>query len=157
MTPITFFVPGHARTKGSKRIVHAKNGKSLMIESGEKLSRPWRIDVKASAERAMDGYELFTGPVKLTARFVFTRPQGHYHTGKKAGQLKSWVPCYFAGGQGFDLDKLLRLIGDCFIGVAFKDDSQIAEIVADKRYGETPGVTITIEPLDGFIETKGFP
>ena len=42
-----------------------------------------------------------------------------------------------------DLDKLVRAVLDGLTGAAFKDDSQVVELMASKRYAPQ-GVTITV-------------
>ena len=46
-----------------------------------------------------------------------------------------------------DLDNLQKYILDCLNGLAFKDDSQICEIRAKKRYATNPSTLIRMIPL----------
>lgn len=43
-----------------------------------------------------------------------------------------------------DLDNCIKIISDSLNGIAYKDDSQIVAVVADKYYSDTPRVEIRI-------------
>jgi Holliday junction resolvase RusA-like endonuclease len=43
-----------------------------------------------------------------------------------------------------DIDNVAKAICDSINGVAYRDDSQIVCIIAEKRYAETPRVRVTI-------------
>ena len=46
-----------------------------------------------------------------------------------------------------DLDNIVKLIADGLNGIAYKDDTQIVEIVAMKFYSDKPRVEVQIEDL----------
>ena len=46
-----------------------------------------------------------------------------------------------------DLDNFVKSILDGMNGVAFADDSQVVEIAASKRYGDKPGVWVSLTAL----------
>lgn len=57
-----------------------------------------------------------------------------------------------------DFDNLLKTVADALQGVAFRNDSQIADAVIRKRYSETPRMKIVIWPIGpepGPIEHAG--
>lgn len=47
-----------------------------------------------------------------------------------------------------DLDNLVKFVKDCLNGIAWKDDSQITSLIADKFYGLEARTVITISPVD---------
>jgi hypothetical protein len=59
------------------------------------------------------------------------------------------------------LDKLIRAVLDGLTGVAYEDDQQVVRLTAQKAYGETEGVYITmrertsgdIRPIKDFVTT----
>ena len=73
---------------------------------------------KAGGAMAEDGY------VTMTMLFTFVRPKSV----KAKKRLDMTVKP--------DLDKLCRTVLDALTGVAYKDDSQVIGIIANKRYGE---------------------
>ena len=68
--------------------------------------------------RAEDGY------VTMTMLFTFVRPKSVKAKKRPDMTVKP------------DLDKLCRTVLDALTGVAYKDDSQVIGIIANKRYGE---------------------
>lgn len=113
-----------------------------------KNTKPWRESVAAEAAKVMDemGLEIITGPVKIEVYFLFSRPKGHYGTGRNASILKAGAPLHHSKKP--DTDKLLRAIGDALTGVVIRDDCQIAEFHGYKYYAtRSPGAEIIINEL----------
>jgi crossover junction endodeoxyribonuclease RusA len=140
---ITIEVRGLPAPQGSKRHV----GRGIMVESSKAVG-PWREAVRAEAQRAMpvNGGGWFDGPVSLLAIFSLPRPKGHYGTGRNAGIIRASAPPFPAGRP--DLDKLLRAVLDGLTaGGAWRDDSQVARLMAQKVWGQ-PGCRIEIEDLE---------
>lgn len=79
---------------------------------------------------------MIEGPAAVSLEFSVPKPKS---APKKRDVLPHKRP---------DLDKLVRAALDAMSGVAFRDDAQIVDITATKRYG-TPGVYVRIEQLDG--------
>lgn len=154
---ITFHVPGTPRTQGNKRAVPLKgrngewikaaNGatKTVMMESG-KYHASWRQDVRAALMAAHQGPPL-EGPVKVSMLFYFRRPEHHY--GKKKGEryLKPSAPMWHSSLG--DIEKLVRTVNDAMSGIAFADDKQVAQLIAQKQWSFDggPGVSVIIETL----------
>lgn len=107
--------------------------------SNEKLLLPWRAAVAACAHDAMSDAPPTPVPVVLEAAFGVKRPKGHYGTGRNAGSLRASAPPFPAVNP--DLDKLARAVLDALTGIAYRDDAQVVELLASKRYG-TPGVAV---------------
>ena len=62
--------------------------------------------------------------------FRFKRPKSHYRSN---GLLKQSAPAYLIVKKN-DLDKLVRSTLDALTGIAFKDDCQVTNLSATKRY-----------------------
>jgi Holliday junction resolvase RusA-like endonuclease len=140
---ISFTVPGVPAPQGS--LTRTSYG----VRQSNPQTMPWRNAVAAAALEASNGGELYAGPVRLEATFVFARPRGHYRTGRHAGLLKPSAPLWRT--QAPDLDKLLRAVCDALTGVVVVDDAQIVETTARKCYGGpnfVPGAWIIIEPIN---------
>lgn len=124
--------------QGSKR--HVGNGR--MIESSAKV-KPWREAVRQEALKT--NQPISDQPIFLHLRFLFNRPRGHYNA---RGIIKPSAP--HTPTTRPDLDKLCRSTLDGLTGVLFRDDSQVAFIVASKDYampGELEGVHIEINEI----------
>jgi crossover junction endodeoxyribonuclease RusA len=137
---LQFHVHGDPVPQGSKR--HVGNG--IMVESSKHL-KPWREDVKQSI-LALDLYAPLTGPVEVEMLFWIRRPKSHFGTGRNADTLKPNAPDYVPNRP--DLDKLARAVLDAMQAASLlTDDSQVAVLTAQKRYGRTPGLRANVRPL----------
>lgn len=123
-------VPQGSMVRGSRGGVHASNDARL---------KPWRSTIFAAAVEAMDGRDLWAGPVAVDLVFTVARPKGHWRTGRRSGELRPSAPATPTSNP--DLDKLTRAVLDALTGTVFRDDAQVVDLQAAKRYG-TPGVRI---------------
>lgn len=127
---VSFTVPGLPQPQGSSRAFVTKAGKAVVTSANPKL-RSWRLDV-ATAARAVWPGGPYTGPVLLYLDFQFSRPKGHYGSGKNAQVLKASAPV--AHTQKPDLDKLTRATLDALKGILYRDDSQVDGLRATKGW-----------------------
>ncbi len=84
--------------------------------------------------------EPLRGPVRLEVRAVFEPPPS-WSRKKRAAALNGWHT------QKPDLDNLVKAIQDGLNRVAFADDSQVAEKVCVKVWGETAVTQVTVTEL----------
>jgi len=147
-------VRGIPAPQGSKRHV----GGGRMVEQSKAVG-PWREAVRAETQLVMatEGRTMTwaglpdpgpkTGPVKVELTFGMLRPKGHYRTGRNAHLLRVGAPARPAGKP--DLDKLARAVLDGLTaGGAWKDDSQVVVLVAEKLYAAGPGCRIVVTDLE---------
>lgn len=74
------------------------------------------------------------GPLRLYVKWCYP-----LRNTKTDGQYKDTKP---------DLDNAQKLLQDCMTGVGFwVDDSQIASLICEKFWAETPGIYIRLEKL----------
>jgi crossover junction endodeoxyribonuclease RusA len=135
----TFHVVGITPApQGSKRHV----GGGRMIESSAKV-KPWREAIRQEALKT--GLAISDQPIYLHLLFRFRRPQGHYNA---KGEIKGSARIEHITRP--DLDKLCRSTLDGLTGTLFRDDSQVAFLVASKEYcllGELEGCQIEIREI----------
>lgn len=143
-----FFVPGTPVPKGSaKAFVHRRTGRAIVRQDNAERQKPWASAISYTAQQR--GCRPAHGPVRIELWFRMPRPKNHYGTGRNAGVLKRGAKIYHTSTP--DLDKLVRLVKDALTGVAWSDDSQVAEVAASKTYDECPGVVVEIlELAEGF-------
>jgi crossover junction endodeoxyribonuclease RusA len=141
MTAIHLRVYGLPAAQGSKRHV----GRGVMIESSKRV-KPWRSDVVTAALAVYDG-PLIEGAVGVSMVFLFARPKGHF--GRKG--LKPSAPQHLTSHAAGDLDKLCRSTLDGLSagagGTLLRDDSQVVNLTASKRYcvgEERPGAIVSV-------------
>jgi Holliday junction resolvase RusA-like endonuclease len=97
---------------------------------------PWREAIRAEVQRQV--MVPLAGAVACEITFRMPRPQGHYGTGRNAGQVRKGAPDFPASKP--DLDKLCRAVLDGLTdGGAWKDDGQVVMLLAGKIYPE-PGM-----------------
>lgn len=90
--------------------------------------------------------EPLLGPVSVRIEAVFEIP-------------KSWSRKKSAEAHGAphiqrpDLDNCMKAILDGLNRIAFADDSQVAEMVLRKRWGDVAGTTVWISPVGGELFT----
>jgi Holliday junction resolvase RusA-like endonuclease len=85
--------------------------------------------------------EPLEGPVRMVAEFVYAFPKSWSKKKRDALGIKykDTKP---------DLDNLEKIVGDALNGVAWIDDSQIADKGGSRKvYGDMPGLRVTIEAL----------
>ncbi len=91
------------------------------------------------------------GALKVNLKFYFQRPKNHYRSGKFSNQLKKNISGNYKTNKP-DLDNLTKLVLDSLENCGFfRNDSQIASIVADKYYcelSEEPRTEINISFLN---------
>jgi Holliday junction resolvase RusA-like endonuclease len=136
-----FTVYGEAATGGSKIPGRTKNGR-LYVRDDNPRGKDWKERVGQVAGELMKNRELYAGPLLLNVTFYRPRPKGHF-TGK--GALTRSAPKHPTTKP--DLTKLIRPLEDALRGVVFKDDAQICETQARKRYGEPARVEVKVMVL----------
>lgn len=84
--------------------------------------------------KSAPGAKMLEGPLRVTYRATFEPPAKAPNATWKASKP--------------DVDNLAKLSLDSLNGILFKDDAQIVELIAQKRYGLPEGVTITVEQIE---------
>ena len=103
--------------------------------------KPWEARIAAAGHDALDGGELLDGPLSVMVDFYFSRPTGHFGTGRNAGQVRAGAPVHMVTKP--DLDKLVRAL-DALSGIVWRDDNQVVALVAAKHYGTPQRLEVSI-------------
>lgn len=155
-------VYGQPAPQGSKRHV----GRGVMVESSKAL-KPWREAVKwaalESVRLTMDEHDVrpiragvLDGALAVQMVFTFTRPRGHYGTGRNAAFLRPSAPRFPQGPP--DLSKLVRATEDAITDAGvWRDDARVVTCHAHKVYSDSlhpdaldvPGAVVRIEQVSG--------
>lgn len=136
-------VYGIAQPAGSKTSYIHPHTKQIVVTDANPRARTWKQHVAQAAGAEYDG-ELMQGPVILEVTFFQPRPKGHYGTGRNEGVVKDSAPEYPAIKP--DTTKLVRGTEDAMTGVVYRDDSQVVDLIAKKRYGAPARCEITVRP-----------
>lgn len=129
-----FEVEGKASPSGSKKAFINKHTGRISVVDTAKNKDSWQSWVRLKAtEAARDaGIEPSRNPFSLTVVFFFARPRSHFGTGKNADKLKPSAPLCHT--QKPDVTKLMRCTEDALKGIAWHDDSQVAQQTAEKHW-----------------------
>lgn len=141
---IQFRVVGTPRPGGSKKGFFNKALGRVMIIDDCKGNKVWRQDVVAAALPVKPS-ALLDGCLMLDVTFYLQRPQGHYGTGKNAGQMRESAPPFPKTKP--DLTKLVRSTEDALTGILWVDDARITHQIPRKLYcepGQPPGAEISV-------------
>lgn len=157
--PCTFWVPGTPRPQGSKNyFVNKHTGRAQGKESSDATLKGWRDDIRAEAGRAGLVFADRGVPVALSVVFVFARSKSHYLPANRRRPhpvLRGDAPVLHTNKP--DAEKLTRALKDALKGVAYLDDSQVAEEEVMKAWGARPGAAVTLwlpdaDEMDGIRE-----
>lgn len=140
MQSVTFHVPGKPQGKARARTVYNKNiGRSVSYTPENDLLYENLIKTMyiQSAKGQVFDKEI---PVKLCiiARFIPAKS-----TSKKKQQ--QMLAGEILPLKKPDVDNIVKVVADSLNGVAYHDDTQIANVVAEKVYSSTEGLDITVE------------
>jgi crossover junction endodeoxyribonuclease RusA len=136
---ITFDALGEPVPQGSLRaFVH--DGRAVITYGPRAMALgTWRGLIGAAALQAMEERDPFAGPLVIEAQFRFRRPASHYGA-------RGVLPRYAAAIPGPDIDKVCRALLDALTGIVYRDDRQVAALMATKSYADPPGVSVRIDP-----------
>lgn len=87
--------------------------------------------------------ELSTKPFKATITAIFEPPKSI--SKKKREEL---IQKQMGYTKKSDIDNIVKIILDSLNGVAYKDDAQVIELEAKKRYGEKNVIYIELEEVE---------
>lgn len=79
------------------------------------------------------------GPITMVVDFLMPRPKNHF--GAKG--LKATAPIFHTTRP--DVDNCIKALMDCAKGILWDDDTQVAVLVATKKYSEITGIRILIQ------------
>jgi Holliday junction resolvase RusA-like endonuclease len=84
--------------------------------------------------------KMLDGEIKATINAFYAIP-------KSASKKKSDLMCIRAirPTKKPDMDNIAKIVLDSLNGIAYKDDSQVVDLVVRKYYSDVPGVTVILE------------
>ena len=135
---IDFIVYGAPQGKGRARIIKIA-GQSRMKTPEKTLAYEGLIAHCGAA--AMAGRELLDGPVELRL-FIDVQIPASWSKRKQAQAMAGEL----LPTTKPDVDNIVKAIGDGLNGVVWRDDSQVSDVIARKRYAEKPQVRVQIRP-----------
>lgn len=144
---ISFVVPAVpvSQPRQRHRIARGKNGQQF-VQNYTPTKAPvnaFKAAVQIALREASNGSGPIDGPVRMTCMFVMPRPQSLVWKTRAMPRLHH--------AKKPDCENLVKSLQDALHGLAWRDDSQVCELVARKMVAagdEQPHVEITIEELE---------
>lgn len=125
MQVVSFTIPG--RIKGKGRPKFARQGKFVRAYTPSDTVNAEAM-VRSLGHQAMGGGRPLSGPVAIEIS-IFLNTPASWSKRRKTESL--WVT-----GKP-DCDNIVKLIGDALNGIAWTDDSQIAQCTIRRKYDDT--------------------
>ena len=139
---IEFTIPGEPVAKGRAR-AFVRNG-HVAHYTPEKTAR-YEDRVMMCAREAMgfslvqDGDPPIEGPLELRVTAIRSIPASLSGKKQRAAELGEIMPTTKP-----DLDNVVKAIKDACNKIIWRDDSQVVDLIAKKRYGRIPRVEIEV-------------
>lgn len=139
--PISFFVLGDPKGQPRPK-AFVRGGHAAVYDPG--TAEGWKSAIAISAKEAGAVGLMLEGPLRLTLSCWFKRPKSHY-TAK--GALRTGLTLWHTKKP--DADNVFKAAADALTHLgAWRDDSQLAEIIVRKRYTDSNARSqITIEEV----------
>jgi len=128
---IEFSARGYPQTKGSTKAFMRPGMRYPVITNDNAKNKAWEQVLKLEAQRHAPA-QIFDGPVSVMLTFHMVKPKSYPKTRVLQHTKKP------------DIDKLVRSFNDAMTGVIWRDDSQVVNLSAMKKYSDTPGVDVVI-------------
>jgi Holliday junction resolvase RusA-like endonuclease len=133
MDPITISLPGPPHGKGRPRF--APGGRVYT----DQKTQAYEQALAWQAKKEMAGKTPFEGPISVSVGAFIAIPESWSEKKKQAairGEIKAvCVP---------DADNLIKSALDGLNGIVFKDDRQVIEVMAIKKFSVQPSLVVTV-------------
>lgn len=130
---IRFTVFGEAKPQGSQQHRFVPSlGHTVAHEKHSLVD--WRKQVAQVAGQHTGQAGIIEGPVALEVTFFRLRPKS-----ARKRPYPTTAP---------DADKLVRAIGDAITGVLIRDDAQVVDLIARKRFGAVAGCDVVVREIE---------
>jgi Holliday junction resolvase RusA-like endonuclease len=142
--PITITVAGEPVAKGRPRMT--RRGFTYTPAHTRKYEAHGRL----AAQLAMDGRPPIEGPVRVELLAELPIPASWSNKKRARAITGDVLPI----GRP-DLDNFVKSAQDAINEIVIRDDSQIIEVSARKRYGVAPKLVMTVFPLGAACSNRG--
>lgn len=137
---VSFTVPGKPVGKGRPRA--ATRGKHVTLYTPE-ATAAYESTVALAASQAMADQPLILGPVDVLMRILLPVPASWSQKKQREALAGAIVPTTKP-----DMDNVVKAVFDAINGVVWHDDTQVADLRVQRRYGATPGVSVVVMTLE---------
>lgn len=134
---VSFRVDGDVVGKGRPRFARTKAG-GVATRTPEK-TKSYEGKLAYAAQQAMGDGPLIDAPVEVMIRVTVAVPES-WPAWKRALALSGGV----RPTSKPDSDNVVKIVFDAMNGVVYRDDVQSVDHTFSKRYGERPGLEVTV-------------
>jgi len=134
---LEFTIPGEPVAKGRPRMT--RQGRAYT----PKKTVNYETLIQECFAIAYPGHQPITGPLGLKIDAHFTIPASWSQKKQKAAQNYQIMPT-----KRPDVDNVIKCVADGLNGIAWRDDSQIVSVLANKFYSTRPRVEIEITEVE---------
>lgn len=128
-------IPG--KPMGKQRARTLKNGFSYTPEKTVSYENMVKLVYHESGGTYMEG------PLKACIKIVHDIPKSTSKKNREKMLRGELLPT-----KKPDIDNVQKIIFDALNGIAYKDDTQIVAVMAEKTYGSNPYVEVSLEEVD---------
>jgi len=141
---IELIVPGEPQGKQRPKVFPIRMKSGLIIRKGVTPAKTVAYETLIRELFAViyPGFVLMEGPLTMTVDAYLGIPKSASRKRREAMEGGAIVP-----EKRPDADNIMKSAADALNGLAFRDDSQIAEATIRKRYSERPRLEIRIMPV----------
>lgn len=139
MTQVIFTVPGPPKGKGRPRFRSV--GNFVKTYTPEETANYENL-VKLMYDRYCEN-KMLEGAIRAELIGYFPIPSS---TSKKRAKMMEEGKIRYT--KKIDCDNLAKIVLDALNNIAYKDDSQVCELVVVKKYGTEPKVTVRLTEIE---------
>jgi len=107
-------------------------------------TRKFEAYIRLGAQERMADQPPADCPVRLRIAAIFAPPASWSRKKRLKALMGEILPA-----KRPDIDNITKAVQDALNGIVYRDDALIVESFTQKQYGETAGLRISVEPLDG--------
>jgi Holliday junction resolvase RusA-like endonuclease len=141
---IRLIIPGEPQAKGRPRFfpIRTKAGRTFSRAVTPLKTRTYETLIQELFVLAYPGFMPMEGPLSMEVDAYLRIPKSASRRRRDMMEGGTIVP-----EKRPDVDNILKSAGDALNGLAFRDDSQIAEAIIRKRFSSQPRMIIRIGPV----------
>ena len=141
---IELVIPGEPQAKGRPRFypIRTKAGRTFGRAVTPERTRNYEVYIRELFVLAYPGFIPMEGALSMEVDAYLGIPKSASKRKRDMMEAGAVVP-----ERRPDFDNLAKTAGDALNGLAFRDDSQIAEAVIRKRFSSQPRMIIRVGPV----------
>ncbi len=133
---VTFTVHGEPRGKARPRVERDRNGRIRAYTP--QRTKDYESEIR-NAYIAAAGKKRHVGAVDILIEAIMRIPKSTSREAREKMLRGIILPA-----KKPDADNIAKVVCDALNGVAYRDDAQVSLLVVKKRYGDVPGINVSI-------------